>query len=65
MQARDQNFEFKKEVPTLFSVNQEELEQEQLAREQKLEEDAITKKATKSRSSFQDFIRLYCGIRFA
>ena len=57
-------FDFKKEFPTLFSVNQEEIEQEQLAREQKPEEDAFTKKTTKS-SSFQDFFGLPCGMRFA
>ena len=47
LQARDELFDFKKEFPTLFTVNEEEFEREQLAREKDLEEDTITKKKRK------------------
>ena len=47
LQARDEIFDFKKEFPTLFTVNEEEFEREQLARENYLEEDTITKKKQK------------------
>ena len=59
-QVRDEIFDFKKEFPNLFTVNQDEIEREQLAREQKLEEDAILEKQQKV---YQDFIGLHCGFR--
>ena len=55
-EARDEIFDFKKEFPTLFAVNEEEFEREQQAREQKIEEDAITKNKLKIDQVFKTLL---------